>query len=315
VSLNVELVPVHCRRDDRRKEVTNMKILWDIAGVVLLCGAILAPGGASAVDRATAETPSVSVTLTPLEARIGPGQPLEADLTFLNTGSESVPLNLGRDGLEAVSIQLRNPDGGLTLARELEPVYGLSQVVRADLAPSRPWVHRILISRWVATPLADGHYTVVATVKISPATSISAQAAVEVQASLEPVTRGLMKQWQGTVESDRQPLEARYHALMMLTHTSARGIPPILAALAQSARIDQSMRLQAIDGLGRLDSQAAVEALAQLALRDGGDPRIKNEAAGEIAELGKRSKDPAVVEASRQFVAAHGKTARTKPID
>lgn len=126
-------------------------------GAVLLF-ALLPPWGGA--------TP-LTVDAAPRKATLLPGEPLVADVRFVNPTNQAIWFDLGPDGIGAFHVTVREADG--QAVRTSTPIRffgGMHAIGRFALPPGGRRVESLVLNRWVSTRLLAGRYEV--TVHVRP---------------------------------------------------------------------------------------------------------------------------------------------------
>ncbi len=224
------------------------------------------------------------------------GEPIMLGLTFRNTGTEPIRVDLGHLGRRTLEVTC-NGQGYQSRLLDLYPG-GLSQIFRATLASGATYHHSILLNEWVSFDQAGTYNLRISYdgAKGFGPTPQEARAACDLTITVRPKAgqlSAILKEWyQSSVESNN-PLMKRKAAELAICYCGQEQALPFLSRLIDGYRdwLYSDLR-EPFKGVRLVGTLAALDLLADLKKNE--DPTKALLATVEIGLLRQTSADPAI---------------------
>ncbi|MGH6848485.1 MAG: HEAT repeat domain-containing protein [Methylocella sp.] len=196
------------------------------------------------------------------EASVGLNAPIFFDLKVFNRSARKVGFDLGLNSKANLQLTIWGPGGGVTTRTLSSGGFGLSGKV--SLAPGGAFVEKLLLNEWYdfpqpgtyhikATPLEDSSGASGAANANRPSTAFSLQIDPRDPGQLERICQGLADR--AIAATTYEEKEAAANALSYIRDPLA--VPSLVRVLQHGSMVEN----YAVDGLGRIGSPAAIEAL------------------------------------------------------
>lgn len=242
--------------------------------------------------------PSLSFELLPENATIWPGQPCVLLATFTNKSDAEVELDLGSDSTAAFTFRIRNQQGEEVAQGSPVPRSGLSRTGRHRLPPSGSFCQRLLLNEWCSTMLPEGSYMVICTLTHPALPALERLCAVTILPQKPEELQQLFTQTANSVLANSTHADKMF-AVRMLAYSRSPLALSCLIGILNADRIEDQLKLEAIEGIERIGTTDAAVALVSMVQRNSPYPMLsdslRQEAIRSVYRLKDKSENPQIV--------------------
>ncbi len=263
-----------------------------------------------------------------------PGEPILLTLNISNTENQKVEINFGADGIEAFSIEIRDPLNKVVAQRGKIRRPGVSRSGVLTISPGETTPKLVILNQWCSTQLTPGRYHVVCRVeyrfpsekrkypntkipKVGPIHTVELGLEIQIVSASSPelkaILEGLAKRAFKKDPNTTEELADREIARKMLAFTeSALAVPYQLRLLENN--ISTWLKWDVIDSLTKSKSLDAASGLVKFIGDPVGKDDVKRQVIEAIYKLRETGKAD-ILNATSNFVAKYKRPFLTKPVD